>query len=74
NVSDTKGRKPYGEHGSRAERATMFFSAGDKVKIVSIYSSKNPKIKPNFFIHTKNKWVVFPWETDRTSKYDETLS
>ncbi|MCH7759109.1 phosphoribosyltransferase [Patescibacteria group bacterium] len=48
----------------------LFHSLGNKFQVVSIYKGVNPKVKPNFYLHLKKKWVVFPWETDQTSKYD----
>jgi uncharacterized protein len=41
--------------------------------IASLYFEQNAIIKPNFFVREKTAWIVFPWETDETSKYDNTV-
>ena len=48
----------------------LFHSLGNKFQVVSIYKGDDPKVKPDFYLHQKKKWVIFPWETDQTSKYD----
>lgn len=50
----------------------LFFSLGHKPQIASLYLGPEAKIKPNFFLHKKKKWIVFPWETNKSSKYDNT--
>lgn len=30
-------------------------------------------VKPDFYARKKTKWVRFPWETERTSRYDGTV-
>ncbi len=44
---------------------------GIKPYIASLYFHPQSKIKPNRFIALKgNDWLVFPWETLTSSKYD----
>lgn len=44
-----------------------------KVMIASLYVGPNPTVKPDFFLHEKTGWVVFPWETRTSSRYDGTF-
>ncbi len=42
--------------------------------IVSIYYNKEKgTIMPTIFAREQIKWVVFPWETENSSKYDQTI-
>ena len=41
-----------------------------KVMTASLYIGPNPIIKPVFFMREKVDWVVFPWETQTSSRYD----
>jgi hypoxanthine phosphoribosyltransferase len=41
--------------------------------IASIFYNKSATHAPHFFVREKSGWVVFPWETERSSKYDGTL-
>lgn len=43
------------------------------VMTASLYIGPNPKIKPDLFLCKKTGWVVFPWETNASSRYDGTL-
>jgi hypoxanthine phosphoribosyltransferase len=40
-----------------------------EVKVATIYVNQE---EGDFFIRRKTKWVVFPWETVKTSRYDKT--
>ena len=40
------------------------------LKIATIYYHKNSIIQPDFWRYIKSNWVVFPWETEKTSKAD----
>lgn len=42
--------------------------------IASLYYNESSKIRPNIYVREKKKWVVFPWETEATSKYDFSFS
>lgn len=44
-----------------------------KVMTASLYLGPNPTIKPDFFLNKKVGWVVFPWETRASSRYDGTF-
>ena len=43
-------------------------------RIVVIYFNKEKAtIQPTIFAREQTKWVVFPWETTESSKYDKTI-
>lgn len=39
----------------------------------ALYYNKEHDEEPDFWINEKKNWVVFPWETDKTSRYDDTM-
>ena len=39
----------------------------------TLFFHKDTKRMPDFFLRDKKEWVVFPWETDESSKYDNTF-
>lgn len=42
--------------------------------IVTLWVHPATKVYPNYYINIKDKeWVVFPWETTKSSKYDKTI-
>ena len=43
-------------------------------KIAVIFFNEEATHRPDFFVRTKKYWVVFPWETSETSRYDMTVS
>lgn len=47
------------EHRFRPVTATLFYH-------------EQSLVKPDFYAQTKQAWVVFPWETESTSRYDGT--
>lgn len=57
---------------SGATMDRFLFSFGTKIKFASIFSDAQVKTKPNFSVRNKKGWVIFPWETDETSRYDGT--
>jgi len=59
------------DEGNTVER--LLASIGEHHHIVSIFFNKNAKHAPHFFVHKKRSWVIFPWETEETSKYDATI-
>ena len=41
--------------------------------IMTLWSTPETKIIPDFFVRTKtSEWIVLPWETENSSKYDKT--
>lgn len=46
---------------------------GEHHQVASIFYNKSAKYTPHFFVREKESWVVFPWETNKTSKYDQTI-
>ena len=45
---------------------------GNKLQIATIFLNNMSGFKPNFFAREKEHWVIFPWETEETSRYDQT--
>ncbi|MBI2062099.1 MAG: hypothetical protein HYT64_00150 [Candidatus Yanofskybacteria bacterium] len=43
-----------------------------KVVTASLFVGPDPAIKPDFSLHEKTVWIVFPWETLASSRYDGT--
>jgi uncharacterized protein len=46
---------------------------GDHCVVATIYKGEHSSVTPDFFLRVKRDWIVFPWETDATSKYDGTI-
>lgn len=40
----------------------------------SLYFFDGALTEPSFFVNHKTSWVVFPWETRQSSRYDGTLN
>lgn len=59
------------DSGGTIERFKALF--GDHCTIATIYQGENSRVTPDFFLRVKRAWIVFPWETDTTSKYDGTI-
>ena len=59
------------DEGNTIER--LLSSIGEHHHIASLYFNKTAKHAPHYFAREKKTWVVFPWETDRSSKYDGTV-
>ena len=59
------------DEGNTIER--LLASIGEHSRIASIFYNKAAKHAPHFFVREKKSWVVFPWETKETSKYDQTI-
>lgn len=47
---------------------------GIRLMIATLYYRSGSRLRPDVFVRSKTKWVVFPWETDVSSKYDRTAS
>lgn len=45
------------------------------VTFAALYVSPKSSIKPSFYanVHNDNNWLIFPWETISSSKYDRTV-
>jgi hypoxanthine phosphoribosyltransferase len=56
--------------GGTVER--LLSSLGGGFRVASIYFKEDAKISPDFFVKKKKSWVIFPWETKKTSRYDKT--
>jgi hypoxanthine phosphoribosyltransferase len=59
------------DSGGTMER--LLGSLGKNFRIAVIYYDRGATIKPDFFVREKTKWVVFPWETKKSSRYDGTI-
>lgn len=53
--------------------AQLLVRLPQRPKVATLFYEKNTKEKPDFAIHEKTQWIVFPWETEESSKYDSTL-
>jgi hypoxanthine phosphoribosyltransferase len=45
-----------------------------RLSVAALYYEKNAITVPQFWVRKKTKWVIFPWETETSSKYDFTLN
>lgn len=59
------------DKGATLER--FLFSVDRNCCIASIFLNETSSQKPSFFVRKKERWVVFPWETEETSRYDTTV-
>ena len=41
--------------------------------VAAIFYNKSTRRMPDYALREKTEWVVFPWETDVSSKYDYTF-
>ena len=60
------------ESGATLKRL-MALTKGKKPLIASLYYYPKASVRPDIYLRKKQKWVVFPWETEKTSRYDFTL-
>ncbi|MBI4087388.1 MAG: hypothetical protein HY434_00970 [Candidatus Liptonbacteria bacterium] len=52
----------------------LMASLGQGFEVASIYFNKAAvDATPSFFAREKKRWVIFPWETEETSRYDGTV-
>ncbi|MBI2063206.1 MAG: phosphoribosyltransferase [Candidatus Yanofskybacteria bacterium] len=56
--------------GGTVER--LLASLGPGYRIATIFCNEEAK-KPDFYIRKKTEWILFPWETKETSRYDGTI-
>lgn len=52
--------------------AKLEMAIGFKPRVASVFIEKNTAWMPEFWVSEKMGWVVFPWETEESSKYDDT--
>lgn len=45
---------------------------GFRPMIATLYYRSGSVLRPDIFVRSKTKWIVFPWETELSSKYDRT--
>jgi hypoxanthine phosphoribosyltransferase len=43
------------------------------IRTATIFRSKTAPFRPTYHIHDTKAWIVFPWETEETSRYDGTV-
>ncbi|OGN00941.1 MAG: hypothetical protein A3B91_00210 [Candidatus Yanofskybacteria bacterium RIFCSPHIGHO2_02_FULL_41_29] len=53
-------------------KTLILFCGKNKYITATLFYSPNSDCKPTYFSRKKEKWVVFPWEEEKTSKYDKT--
>lgn len=59
------------DHGGTITRLLAYIGYG--FETASIYFNRSTTgAAPSFFVREKKRWVIFPWETERTSRYDGT--
>ena len=54
--------------------ATLVSNLNVRPKVAAIYAGQCRAFTPDFSIREKDDWVVFPWETPDTSRYDGTAA
>jgi len=47
---------------------------GFRPTMATLYYRDGSVLRPDLFVRTRTKWIVFPWETEVSSKYDDTTS
>lgn len=50
----------------------LLVTVSGKIKVASIFFHEDSCYRPHFFAQEKKDWVVFPWETEASSRYDGT--
>lgn len=45
---------------------------GTHPPFATLYYNKDHHEEPDFWVKEKTNWVIFPWETEESSKYDGT--
>jgi hypoxanthine phosphoribosyltransferase len=58
---------------SGATLARFYGKLNFRPAVATIFYHKNTRQIPDFALHEKREWVVFPWETEASSRYDATL-
>lgn len=56
--------------GGTVQRLVVYL--GFEPSVASLFRVVGAKMQPTFSLNDKTRWVVFPWETDKSSKYDYT--
>ena len=51
----------------------MTFLGKKNHKTATLFYNPASKCAPTYFCRKKNGWVVFPWEDEKTSRYDKTI-
>lgn len=41
--------------------------------ILTLFTTQTTKVFPDYYVHIKDKWVVFPFENINSSKHDKTI-
>jgi len=58
---------------SGATLAKLYGKLNFRPAVATIFYHKDTREMPDFALHEKKEWVVFPWETEASSIYDATL-
>lgn len=59
------------DKGDTIER--LLSAIGEHHHVASLFYNKDAKHAPHFYARERTSWVLFPWETEQTSKYDDTI-
>lgn len=59
------------DNGATLER--FLRSVDTHCRTASIFFNEKSSVKPDFFVRKKVHWIIFPWETEATSRYDGTV-
>ena len=49
------------------------FLGRKKYVTATLFCNPSSKYAPTYFCRKKTNWIVFPWEEEKTSKYDGTI-
>jgi len=50
-----------------------FLSNKKRYATATLFYNSDSKHAPTYFCRKKTDWIVFPWEDEKTSKYDKTI-
>jgi len=54
-------------------KTLKLFDKADKYITATLFYNRTSICKPTYFSRKKENWVVFPWEEEKTSRYDKTI-
>lgn len=58
----------------KGDTLTHILNGGESYKVITLFSAPRTKFLPTYFCREKKSkdWIIFPWETRESSKYDKT--
>ena len=51
----------------------LFQNIDVSVPVASLHYHEDSCMEPQFYCRTKDAWIVYPWETESSSRYDGTI-